>query len=105
MIILRRFNESTLKCPKLDNLFSAKYWFNLRDRKRRVMAAKMLAVTQQTKSTQKYFCCSCVRLLVHRFTFSMLYENIRVKNKNVVDKNKNVVDKNILPNSVCLARK
>ena len=74
VIILRRFNESTSKCPKLDNLFSAKYWFNLRDRKRHVMAAK----------TQKYFCYSCVRLLVHRFTFSMLYENIRVNN--VVDR-------------------
>ena len=77
-------------------------------RKRRGMAAKMLAVTQNsntnkqnqlkiTKETLKSnFCCSCVRLLVHRFTFSMIYENIRIKN---------VVDENILPNYVCLARK
>ena len=77
-------------------------------RKRRVMAAKMLSATQnintnkqnQLKITKETlisnFCCSCVRLLVHRFTFSMLYEYIRVKN---------VVDENILPNSVCLARK
>ena len=77
------------------------------DRKRRVMAAKMLAAAQnintnkenQLKITKETlisnFCCSCVRLLVHRFTFSMLYENIRIKN---------VVDENILPNSVCLAR-
>ena len=69
------------------------------------MAAKMLAVMQniianQLKITKETlfsnFCCSCVRLLVHRFTFNMLYENIHVKN---------VVDENILPNSVCLARK
>ena len=77
-------------------------------RKRRVMATKMLAATQKsninkqnqlkiTKETlSSNFCCSCVRLLVHRFTFSMLYENIRIKK---------VVDENILPNSVCLARK
>ena len=62
------------------------------DRKRRVMAAKMLAVTQnintnkqnQPKITKEahvffFFCCSRVRLLVHRLTFSMIYENIRVK--------------------------
>ena len=66
------------------------------DQKRRVMAAKMMgakmmAATQnintnkqnQLKITKKtlisIFCCNCVRLLVHRFTFSMLYENIRVK--------------------------
>ena len=60
-------------------------------RKRRVMATKMLAATQKsninkqnqlkiTKETlSSNFCCSCVRLLVHRFTFSMLYENIRIK--------------------------
>ena len=77
-------------------------------RKRRVMAAKMLAATQnistnkqnQFKITKEtlfsIFCCSYVRLLVHRFTFSMLYENNHVKN---------VVDENILPNSVCFARK
>ena len=77
------------------------------DRKRRVMAAKMLAATQnintnkqnQLKITKETlisnFCCICVRLLVHWLTFSMLYENIRVKD---------VVDGNILPNSVCLAR-
>ena len=59
--------------------------------KRRVMAAKMLAAMQnintnkqnQLKIAKKIlisnFCCSCVRLLVHMFTFSMLYENIRVK--------------------------
>ena len=56
------------------------------------MAAKMLAATQnintnkqnQLKRTKETFisnfCCSCVRLLVHRFTFSMLSENIHVKN-------------------------
>ena len=72
------------------------------------MAAKMLATTQnintnkdnQLKITKETFisnfCCSCVRLLVHMFTFSMLYENIRVKN---------VVDENVHPNFVCLARK
>ena len=77
-------------------------------RKRRVMATKMLAATQNSNTNKQnqlkitketlnsIFCCSCVRLLVHRFTFSMLYENIRIKN---------VVDENILPNSVCLARK
>ena len=77
-------------------------------RKRRVMATKMLSATQKsninkqnqlkiTKETlSSNFCCSCVRLLVHRFTFSMLYENIRIKK---------VADENILPNSVCLARK
>ena len=27
--VLRRFNETTSKCPKQDTLFSAKYWFNL----------------------------------------------------------------------------
>ena len=55
------------------------------------MAAKMLAATQniytnkqnQLKITKETlisnFCCSCVRLPVHRFTFSMLYENIHVK--------------------------
>ena len=71
------------------------------------MAAKMLAAMQnintnkqnQLKITKETFisnvCCSCVRLLVHRFNFSMLYENIPVKN---------FVDKNILPNSVYLAR-
>ena len=53
------------------------------DRNRRVMAAEMLAATQnintnkqnQLKITKETlisnFCCSCVRLLVHRFTFSM----------------------------------
>ena len=62
------------------------------DRKRRVMAAKMLAATHnintnkqnQLKRTKETFisnfCCSCVRLLVHRFTFSLLSENIHVKN-------------------------
>ena len=72
------------------------------------MATKMLAATQnsntnkqnQLKITKETLnsnvCRSCVRLLVHRFTFSMLYENIRIKND---------VDENILPNSVCLARK
>ena len=71
------------------------------------MATKMLAATQnsntnkqnQLKITKETLnsnvCRSCVRLLVHRFT-SMLYSNIRIKN---------VVDENILPNSVCLARK
>ena len=61
------------------------------DRKRRAMAAKLLAATQdintnkhnQLKITKETlisnFVCSCVRLLVHRFTFSMLYDNIRVK--------------------------
>ena len=61
------------------------------DRKRRVMAAEMLAATQkintnkqnQLKITKETFIsnfsCSCVRLLVHKFTFSMLYENVRVK--------------------------
>ena len=55
------------------------------------MAAKMLAATQnintnkqnQLKITNETliskFCCSCVRLLEPRLTFSMLYENIRVK--------------------------
>ena len=51
-------------------------------RKRRVMAAKMLAATQnintnkqnQLKTLISNFCCSCVRLLVHKFTFSMLYD-------------------------------
>ena len=77
-------------------------------RKRRVMAAKMLAATQNINTNKQnqlkirketlisIFYCSCVRLLVHRFSFSMLYENIRVKN---------VVDENILPNCDCLARK
>ena len=56
------------------------------------MATKMLAATQnsntnkqnQLKITKETLnsnvCRSCVRLLVHRFTFSMLYENIRIKN-------------------------
>ena len=68
------------------------------------MATKMLAATQKSNTNKQNqfkitketlnsnFCCSCVRLLVHRFTFSMLYENIRIKN---------VVDENILPISVC----
>ena len=55
------------------------------------MATKRLAATKnsntteqnQLKITQKtlnsIFCCSCARLLVHSFTFSMLYENIRIK--------------------------
>ena len=97
--ILRRFNESTSKCPKQDTLFSAKYCFNLGGQETSRHGCKMLAATQNintnkqnqlkiTKETQ--FCCSCVRLLVHRFTFSLLYENIRFKN---------VVDENILPNS------
>ena len=63
------------------------------------MAAKMLAVTQNINTNKQNqlkirketcisnFCCSCVRLLVYRFTYSMLYENIRVKN---------VFDENIL---------
>ena len=57
-------------------------------RKRRGMATKMLAATQNSNTNKQNqlkitkeklnsnFCCSCVRLLVHRFTFSMLYENI-----------------------------
>ena len=73
------------------------------DRKRRVMAAKMLAATQKFNTNKQNqlkirketlisnFCCSCVRLLVHRITFNMLYENIRVKN---------VVHEDILSNSV-----
>ena len=73
------------------------------DRKRRVMAAKMLAATQKFNTSKQNqlkirketlisnFCCSCVRLLVHRITFNMLYENIRVKN---------VVHEDILSNSV-----
>ena len=72
------------------------------------MAAKMLTAAQNintnkqnqleiTKETlNSTFRCSRVRLLVHRLTFSMLYENTRVKN---------VVDENILPNSACLAKK
>ena len=52
------------------------------------MATKMLAATQNSNTNKQNqlkitkeklnsnFCCSCVRLLVHRFTFSMLYENI-----------------------------
>ena len=54
------------------------------------MAAKMLAATKnihtnkqnQLKITKETFIsnfASCVRLLVHRFIFCMLYENIRVK--------------------------
>ena len=55
------------------------------------MAAKMLSAMQNTNTNKQNqlkitketlifnFCCSCVRLLVHRFTFSMLYENVRVK--------------------------
>ena len=73
------------------------------DRKRRIMAAKMLAATQKFNTNKQNqlkirketlisnFCCSCVRLLVHRITFNMLYENIRVKN---------VVHEDILSNSV-----
>ena len=53
-----------------------------------------LKITKETLIST--FCCSCVRLLAHRFSFSMLYEDIRVKN---------VVDENIFPNSICLARK
>ena len=62
------------------------------NRKRRVMAAKMLAATQKTNANKQNqlkitketlisnFCCRCVRLLVHRFSFSMLYKiNIRVR--------------------------
>ena len=41
------------------------------DRERRVMTAKMLAATQNSKLISK-LCCSRVRLLVHRFIFSML---------------------------------
>ena len=77
-------------------------------RKRRVIVTKMLAGTQNSNTNKQNqlkitketlysnFCCSCVRLLVHRFTVSMLYENIRIRN---------VVDGNILPNYVCLAKK
>ena len=73
------------------------------DRKRRVMAAKMLAATQKFNTNLQNqlklrketlisnFCCSCVCLLVHKITFNMLYENIRVKN---------VVHEDILSNSV-----
>ena len=55
----------------------------LMDMKRRVMAAKMLAATQNINTSKQNqlkiaketlisnFCCSCVRLLVHRFTFSI----------------------------------
>ena len=77
--------------------------------KRRVMTAKMFAATlninankqNQLKITKETLiselCCSCVRLLVHRFNFSMLLEkNIRVIY---------IVDENNLPNSVCLERK
>ena len=71
------------------------YRLNLGGQDTSRMASKMLAATQnintnkqnQPKITiEKFisnFCCSCVRLLVHKFSFSMLYENIRVKN--VVD--------------------
>ena len=36
-----------------------------------------LKITKETLISN--FCCSYVRLLVHRFTFSMLHKNIRVK--------------------------
>ena len=73
------------------------------------MAAKMLAAPQNiitnkqnqfkiTKETlfSNFAAVVCVYWYLQRFTFSVLYENIRVKN---------VVDENILQNSVCLARK
>ena len=73
------------------------------------MAAKMLAATQNINTNKQNelkirketlipnICCSCVRLQLcastgTQFTYSMLYENIRVKN---------VVDENILP-KLCL---
>ena len=69
------------------------------------MAAKMLAATQnintnkqnQLKITKEtLISIFAAAVCVYRFTLSMLYENIRVKNG---------VEENILPNSVCLARK
>ena len=89
--VLDLFSESTSKCPKHDTLFSAKYLFNLDGQETSGHGCKMLAATQNintnkqnqlkiTKETSiSNFCGSCVRLLVHRFTISMLYENIRVK--------------------------
>ena len=77
-------------------------------RKRRAMAAKMLAAAQNINTNKQNqlkirnetlisnFCCSYVRLLVHRFTYSMLYENIRVKK---------VVDENILPKFCLFGKK
>ena len=82
-------------------LFSAKYWVNLQCRwpgKRRDRTAKMLTATQNIDTNEKYrhkiakethiskLCCSCVRLLVHRFIFSVL------PGKNICDRH--VVDEN-----------
>ena len=75
--------------------------------KRRDMTTKMMTATlninTNKKSTQitketlisKLFC-SCVRLLVHRFIFSMTLGNIRVIF---------VMDDNSLPNSVYLGKR
>ena len=72
------------------------------------MATKMLAAMQQsntnkqnqlkiTKETLNSIFAAVVCVYWYTgFIFSMLYEHIRYKN---------VVDENILPNSVCLARK
>ena len=47
-------------------------------RKRSIQTNKnQLKITKETLISN--CCCSCVRLLVHRFTFSMLCKNIRVK--------------------------
>ena len=79
-------------------LFSAKYWFNL-DGQANVVTGlkKMLTATQNINANGKYqrkitketliskLCCSCARLLVHRFIFSVLLGNIR--DRYVVDEN------------------
>ena len=51
------FNESTLKCPKQDTLFSAKYWFNLGGQETSRHGCKNVGSDEkhqykQTKSTQ-----------------------------------------------------
>ena len=73
------------------------------------MAAKMLAATQNINTNKQnqlkirketllsiFTAVVCVFWYVHRFTYSMLYENIRVKN---------VVDENILPKFCLFGKK
>ena len=72
------FGEGTMM--ELRNvLFSAKYWFNLDGQGTSRHDWKMLtAIKNQRKITKETLisklCCSCVRLLVHRFIFSMLLD-------------------------------
>ena len=59
-----------LTCLKEGTLFSARYWFNLGGQETLRHGCKNVGSVQTNKMNYTLisnFCCSCVRLLVHKF--------------------------------------